>query len=1104
MADASIPVGTPSKLFSTERYDPTSGSEMQWDFDVTPGTYEVRLYFAETYDKTKGVGKRVFDVAIEGNTLLDNYDIFADAGSNAAVMKSFVVQSDGNLDIDFARVVQNPLVRAIEILTAGTSPNQLASSPSALTFGNVASGESTLRTLSLTNQGGDGDPTITVNTADLALSGSGAGDFTVTTTGILSLAPGASVDLTIRYTASTPGLRTANLSLVHSGDNSPFTVALTGVGIPPTANTASAHVEVDAGGSLSSSSTYGSHSFKINNNSPNNQSITSVRFDIDSAMLPDVVFDPNGDAGDPVGKDFTPDSGASQTGLGAHSFSQPLHLGYQALEIAFNDFEPGEQFTFSVDLDPTTIRGASAPGPSAAGSISGLELSGTLVTVTFDDGSSLTSELFRESGSDTSGVATFEFGAPSAPLLQWLNLSSSPTTTNTASQTVRVLATPGSTVRLLHAEAALHLTGVPGGGYDVDPFESNKVISIAEQTFVIGATGFVDVPITLLETGADGGFNHLLAVTTDGNETSEVARLVVEYHDTPSANLAPLLSPISHPTITAGDTQSFLISASDSNSDNLSFSIGNLPAFASLTDHGNGTATLLITPEASDIGIVVIDVMVSDDGVPSLSDNQLVVLTVEEEVVVDPNIASIVYRINAGGPLLPGSLAWSTDVGYTNSGSANSFAFTTSTAINTGDPSLPTGTPAAMFQSERWDNDSGQEMQWDFDVTPGTYEVRLYFAETYGGAQGIGKRVFDVAIEGSTLLNDYDIFANVGGYTGVMKSFTIESDANLDIDFSHVAQNPAIKGIEIVSVAASPALFFASTAEAGSDLDPNGIYPLGQQIAFGLYSVAGQNKAVPTKSNVERVAEEGFNLVGPNYNQDWEDLRFAHQAASQGLKLTYQIRRHPSLVGVSYADRPAAIGLLTDQQIADYVRLQVEAVIDDAVANATVARWSLNPEELRYWNVDEMRYLQVVSETIRQVETEKGEEHRPFWMYQANNRTADQLAITGQHQDIISRGVYQTTRYTRGTQRAGWAMWATTKLLLRPSSTITHRKPFYSFTKTSPTRSRGPIQSKSSESSVTTFTLPWFEESTASTSFRCLKTARTSPPITNSSKPTAR
>ena len=180
---------------------------------------------------------------------------------------------------------------------------------------------------------------------------------------------------------------------------------------------------------------------------------------------------------------------------------------------------------------------------------------------------------------------------------------------------------------------------------------------------------------------------------------------------------------------------------------------------------------------------------------------------------------------------------------------------------------------------------------------------------------------------------------------------------------------------------------------------------------------------MPTKSNDERVAEEGFNLVGTNYNQDWEDLRFAHQAASQGLKLTYQIRRHPSLVGVSYADRPAAIGLLTDQQIADYVRLQVEAVIDDAVANATVARWSLNPEELRYWNVDEMRYLQVVSETIRQVETEKGEEHRPFWMYQANNRTADQLAITGQHQDIISRGVYQTTRYTRGTQRAGWAMW---------------------------------------------------------------------------------
>ncbi len=42
------------------------------------------------------------------------------------------------------------------------------------------------------------------------------------------------------------------------------------------------------------------------------------------------------------------------------------------------------------------------------------------------------------------------------------------------------------------------------------------------------------------------------------------------------------------------------------------------------------------------------------------------------------------------------------------------------------------------------------------------------------------------------------MFADVGGFAGVVKSFTVTSDSNLDIDFLHVIQNPSIKGIEIV------------------------------------------------------------------------------------------------------------------------------------------------------------------------------------------------------------------------------------------------------------------------------------------------------------------
>jgi hypothetical protein len=97
---------------------------------------------------------------------------------------------------------------------------------------------------------------------------------------------------------------------------------------------------------------------------------------------------------------------------------------------------------------------------------------------------------------------------------------------------------------------------------------------------------------------------------------------------------------------------------------------------------------------------------------------------------------------------------------------------------------------------------------------------------------------------------------------------------------------------------------------------------------------------VPAKSNIERVAEEGFTLAGPYYNQNWQDLRFVHEAAAEGFKFTYQLRPHPSLVGISLGDRPAAIAALTDAVIAANVRTQVEAIMDDPLTGT-------NPTEIQ-------------------------------------------------------------------------------------------------------------------------------------------------------------
>ena len=279
----------------------------------------------------------------------------------------------------------------------------------------------------------------------------------------------------------------------------------------------SALVTIDPGGNPDGASTFKPGSFQIRNDSGVGQRISRVAIDISTAFLPDVVFDPAGTAGDPVGKDFTPDAGQVETGLQTHAFLQPRDSGFDVLQIDFSDFDPGELFTFSVDIDPTSIRNAPQPGPEGAGNVSGFELSGSTITVTFEDGSSLVRSAFGLPGSFTGADADMRAAIPVTPTLELLGVGSVPSALADPSQTLRVLAAPDSQVRILHVEAALLTDTVPGGGYDLDPFEANKALTVGEQTVTVGATGFVDLPVTLVRSRDEGGLNYFLAAVEDAS-----------------------------------------------------------------------------------------------------------------------------------------------------------------------------------------------------------------------------------------------------------------------------------------------------------------------------------------------------------------------------------------------------------------------------------------------------------------------------------------------------------------------------------------------------------------------------------------------------------
>src|SRR5207302_6601332 len=104
--------------------------------------------------------------------------------------------------------------------------------------------------------------------------------------------------------------------------------------------------------------------------------------------------------------------------------------------------------------------------------------------------------------------------------------------------------------------------------------------------------------------------------------------------------------------------------------------------------------------------------------------------------------------IDAGGPAA-GSFA-------ADGSFAGGSTFSTNATINTAGVSGPA--PQRVYQTERFGN---------FTYTIGgltagaNYTVRLHFAEIYWTAAG--QRLFNVAINGSQVLTNFDVFAAAGG-----------------------------------------------------------------------------------------------------------------------------------------------------------------------------------------------------------------------------------------------------------------------------------------------------------------------------------------------------
>jgi hypothetical protein len=107
------PPNPDQRLYQTQRW--AEGS-FGYQFDLPNGTYDVELHFAELYRQQAGLRK--FNVDIEGQGVLEEFDVYAEAeGAFKALVRTFTVTvSDQQLNVDLSPgSVDYPMINALRV-----------------------------------------------------------------------------------------------------------------------------------------------------------------------------------------------------------------------------------------------------------------------------------------------------------------------------------------------------------------------------------------------------------------------------------------------------------------------------------------------------------------------------------------------------------------------------------------------------------------------------------------------------------------------------------------------------------------------------------------------------------------------------------------------------------------------------------------------------------------------------------------------------------------------------------------------------------------------------------------------------------------------------
>ena len=185
------------------------------------------------------------------------------------------------------------------------------------------------------------------------------------------------------------------------------------------------------------------------------------------------------------------------------------------------------------------------------------------------------------------------------------------------------------------------------------------------------------------------------------------------------------------------------------------------------------------------------------------------------------------FPINAGGQAIGGFIA---DRDF-----SGGKIFSANGSVDTN--GVDNAAPSAVYLSHRFGNFSYTEN----GLVPGaTYTVRLHFAEIYWTANG--QRVFNVTVNGSAALTNFDIHAIAGANKAVVRDVaaTATSAGIIVIDFTTVVDNATLAGIEVIDGDSTPPPLPGTLPAPWTSQDVGIVTPSGSASAVNeVYTITG-------------------------------------------------------------------------------------------------------------------------------------------------------------------------------------------------------------------------------------------------------------------------